>query len=176
VDFEVADAILTTLRAAASCDSYDEPIGLLAHSLQTGERMSKERPLDTVLQVAALLHDIGHAHPNPDVTRHAALGAKMLSRLDARLCWLVAQHTNAKRYLCTTDVNYRKLLSPRSAETLTLQGLLMTVHEVQTFEAHPWHEDAVLLRQMDDQSKDLQRKTAPLEAWRDRIAHAGAPC
>jgi gamma-butyrobetaine dioxygenase len=73
--------------------------------------------------------------------------------------------SDAKRYLCTTELGYHQTLSPASQHTLTLQGGLMSPEEVARHARHPGLADALRLRRWDDLAKIAGKATQPLEAW-----------
>jgi predicted HD phosphohydrolase len=81
----------------------------------------------------------------------------------------------AKRYLCATDPGYFNKLSSASVVTLRLQGGPMSSPERSAFEAEPYHRDAVLVRQWDDQGKIAGLHTGDFAHYRiliDRLAVA----
>jgi gamma-butyrobetaine dioxygenase len=82
----------------------------------------------------------------------------------------VRLHVPAKRYLCANDVNYARVLSAASVQTLKLQGGPMSSHEVELFEREPFHRDAVLLRRCDDQGKVSGLRTPGFEHYRELLA------
>ncbi len=82
---------------------------------------------------------------------------------------LVELHVPAKRYLVTTDSDYRRQLSPGSVRTLELQGGTMTAAEIEAFEANPHAPDAVVLRTADEAAKDPDRVVPDLEHWRPLV-------
>jgi predicted HD phosphohydrolase len=75
----------------------------------------------------------------------------------------VRLHVTAKRYLCTVEPGYFEKLSEPSILSLQLQGGLMDPDEVATFEANPFAKDAIQLRRWDDEAKDPQKITPPVE-------------
>ena len=71
------------------------------------------RPDDTELQVAGLVHDIGHQFASDE--QHGVLGAERSGRLlGDRVAALVEMHVPAKRYLVATDPDYRSALTEGS--------------------------------------------------------------
>lgn len=144
-----------------------ERVDQLAHALQCAYEVSLARPHDDELQIAALVHDIGHLLVPGDDSghgRHAA--AAVADLLGARIAALVELHVDAKRYLVTTDPAYQGVLSTTSVRTLLAQGGGMTGAEVAAFERARWSLDAVVLRQADDAAKVPGRSVPPLMAWR----------
>src|SRR5215468_5437286 len=79
-----------------------DPVDLLAHGLQCADVLRRQRPGDIGLQLAGLVHDIGHGVPG-----HARVGAEFVRPLlGDRVATLVALHVEAKRYLATTERAY----------------------------------------------------------------------
>ena len=104
------------------------------------------------LVIAALLHDIGHfigEHPiealeNGIDNHHETAGADYLAPyFPPAITEPIRLHVAAKRYLCATDDEYRGHLSDASVHSLMVQGGPMSADEVATFEANPYHGDAV---------------------------------
>ena len=134
------DGLLGLLATTAGFTD-DEDVDLLTHSLQCAERLAERHPDDVELQAAGLVHDVGHAGAPDDPAHHDRVGAEMVGELlGERVAWLVRHHVVAKRYLVTTDPGYRGRLSPRSVETLALQGDAVALqHEPSLAEAPPQH-------------------------------------
>jgi predicted HD phosphohydrolase len=163
--FASVDALIAQLEAWADRPSA-EALGLseLDHGLQCAEELAAAAPDDATLAIAGLVHDIGHG-VTPAAT-HAEDGAALLAGLlGPRIAGIVGLHVAAKRWLVTTDPEYRARLSPRSIETLALQGGDMTPDEVVAFEASPWWRDAVALRRADEAAKVVGRHTRGLAPW-----------
>lgn len=149
-----------------------DPVDLLAHGLQCADVLRRERPDDVGLQLAGLVHDVGHAVPGgPD---HARLGAELVRPLlGDRIATLVALHVEAKRFLAATEPAYD--LSDASRASLARQGGAMTPDEVARFAARPEAADAVALRRADEQAKVVGREVPGLDGWAgDLRAHLGA--
>jgi predicted HD phosphohydrolase len=154
-----------------------EAIDLWEHQLQTAEGLER-LGADEALIVAGLLHDLGDGRVAE--VAHAPWAATLVRPLlGERVAWVIGAHADAKRYLCTTDPAYWDTLSPVSKRTLEAQGGLMTPDEVEQFRAHPFADQAVLLRQCDDAGKDPSHRVEDPERFRamlDRVAthaHAG---
>jgi predicted HD phosphohydrolase len=138
-----------------------DPVDLLAHGLQCADVLRSGNPDDLGLQLAGLVHDIGHA---VDGARdHARAGAEEIRPLlGDRVADLVALHVDAKRYLAATE-DYE--LSPASRLSLARQGSAMTPDEVAVFRADPLAEAAVTLRRADEAAKVVGRDVPGLEFW-----------
>ena len=114
-----------------------EPVSQVEHALQAAHIASEQGAASDVI-LAALLHDVGHlvfpeaeAMADVGVLDHERLGATWLESLgfSASVTRLVASHVDAKRYLVSTDPQYRERLSAASARTLEFQGGPITAPE-----------------------------------------------
>jgi len=148
-----------------------EAVDLWEHQVQTAEGLER-LGADEELIVAGLLHDLGDGRVAE--AAHAPWAAALVRPLlGERVAWVIGAHADAKRYLCTTDTVYWDTLSPLSKQTLVAQGGLMTPEELATFSAHPYANDAVLLRQCDDGGKNPSYQVQQTERFRamlDRVA------
>jgi predicted HD phosphohydrolase len=171
------DQLVSMLAAAETVtDSIvgGDAIGVLAHSLQCADVLAAARPDDIELQVAGLVHDVGHLLVPGDADGHGRHGAQAVAGLlGRRVAGLVELHVPAKRYLVTTDPDYRASLSPGSIRTLELQGGLLDDEAVARFEAEPLAADALVLRRADEAAKIPGRPVPGLSVWKpvlDQIA------
>ncbi|MFI6537497.1 HD domain-containing protein [Nonomuraea sp. NPDC050547] len=174
---ELMDILTRCEDAWDSPDRTGDPVALLDHGLQVAAVVREWHPDDLELQVAGLVHDIGHLlHPG-DEAGHANAGADAVRPLlGERVAGLVELHVPAKRYLATVEPS--RALSPESARTLELQGGLMSDAEVAAFETHPYGLAAVTLRRADDLGKVIGLTRPPLEelgTWRPIIEHLTHP-
>ena len=154
-----------------------EAISQLEHALQTAHLAVFNNAPDTLV-VAALLHDVGHLlHVMPDDVadlgidmRHEELGTDWLSAyFGPEVTTPIRLHVAAKRYLCATDSDYVRRLSPASYQSLLLQGGPMSPAEVAKFEQLPNWDEAVLLRAWDDEAKVPDLVVPPLVSYRSRL-------
>lgn len=161
---DLADA----LAGADGPDSYDEPISLLDHSLQTAELVQRIRPDDVELQVAALLHDVGFLQPTCSPQNHAALGARSVKHLfSARVARIISGHALAKVYLTSVDPTYVAVLSPRSMQTLALQAAGPRAQRLGSGDQPD--RDACLIRRADDFAKQAGAAMTTLGYWVRRM-------
>jgi len=145
----------------------------LDHALQCAFDLRQVRPDDTELQVAGLVHDVGHRFADDE--GHGRAGAAWARPLlGDRVADLVEAHVTAKRYLVAVDPTYR--LSELSTATLAVQGGPLTPAERARFERAPFFADAVLLRRADDAAKVPGRSVPPLSAWLAVLEEVERPC
>ena len=122
-----------------------------------------------MLQIAALLHDIGHLvqpiiNPSDNINdSHEVVGAEWLKSRGVSKCITepIRLHVDAKRYLCNIDKNYISKLSSASKHTLTLQNGIMSDTEATDFESNPYFKSALILRKADDIGKDISLDSLP---------------
>lgn len=165
----LVEFIATTAGVFDSLGPDGDPIDILDHSLQCAHVLAGRRPADAELQVAGLVHDLGHVvnpdDPSAPVT-HGEIGAAFVAPLlGARVARLVALHVPAKRYLVATESSYGNRLSDGSTYSLGLQGGAMSEVEAATFEADPHGPDAAVLRQADEAAKVIGRTVPGLDTW-----------
>jgi predicted HD phosphohydrolase len=143
-----------------------DPVDILDHSLQCAAELARVASDDVELQVAGLVHDLGHVVAPGSVTDHGTVGAAFVaSLLGERVARLTALHVPAKRYLVATDHSYRDALSAGSTLSLARQGGAMDVGEVASYEADPHAADAATLRRADEAAKVVGRAVPDVGAW-----------
>lgn len=146
---------------------YGEPVTQYQHALQAAHFAEQYAPDDHELIIAALLHDVGHLlgekeedlMGNLGVLEHEHVGAEYLRKqlgLSERICYLVDNHVNAKRYLTCVDKAYYDRLSDASKQTLVYQGGPMTDAEAEAFRAHPDFALCLRMRTFDEAAKETQ--------------------
>jgi predicted HD phosphohydrolase len=139
---------------------------LLDHSLQTAQVLAELCPEDVELQLAGLVHDIGHVLPPRQDEVHGAVAAVFVGPvLGDRIADLVRLHVPAKRYLVTTDADYEAELDRGSVISLERQGGRMSPAEVADFECEPLYADALVLRRADEAGKIPGRPVPGLDTW-----------
>ena len=86
-----------------------------------------------------------------------------------RIAHLVGSHVKAKRFLVATDATYRAQLSPRSIETLHLQGDALDDSTIAAMAADPDLGAILALRRADERAKDPDATPPGLDSWRDLL-------
>ena len=156
-------------------DRSGDPVDILDHDRQCAELLRRDFPADEELQVAGLVHDIGHLLRPGDDAGHGRHGADAVRELlGERVARLVELHVVAKRYLVATDAVHAEQLSASSRRTLIAQGGPMTAAEVREFERDPEFAAAVALRRADDAGKVVGLVVASLESWRPVVERVAA--
>ena len=156
-----------SLLCAVLPGTTGEEAFLLEHSLQCAANLCALHPDDLELQVAGLLHDVGHQLVPGQPEFHDVNGARYLRPLFGdRVADLVELHVAAKRYLVAVDPEYRALLSTESVATLAAQGGAFDDDAViEAFRRHPQADSAVALRRADEAAKVWGRQVPGLDRW-----------
>ncbi|MEU4085647.1 HD domain-containing protein [Streptomyces aureus] len=160
--------------------SQGDPVDLHDHALQTAALLRRGHPSDKELQVAGLVHDIGHVLRPGDDAGHAAHAADAVRPLlGERVSGLVRLHVAAGRYLAAASAGRGP--APRGPLAPAAPGGAMTPGELAAFEHDPLAEDAVTLRQADDAGRVPGLHAGDMEDWRtllelvaERSARLGA--
>jgi len=173
VPASTVDELLARLAACAgvfdSLGPDGDPVDILDHGLQCAHELARVAPDDEELQVAGLVHDLGHAIEGWHAVDHGEVGgAYVEALLGARVARTVALHVPAKRYLVATDAAYE--LSDGSVRSLELQGGAMSAAEVARFEQDPNAADAATLRRADEAAKVIGRLVPGLDHWHPVVA------
>ncbi len=165
-DIAALEAFLELMGRTPSSEA--EGLTELDHGLQCAAELMVAAPQDVELQVAGLIHDLGHTVSH--IRDHGVAGATLVRDLMGdRIADLVALHIPAKRYLVTTDPTYRARLSPDSVRTLALQGGDMSPEEVAAYEAEPHGMPSLDLRRADEAAKTPGRVVPDLDYWRPAL-------
>ncbi len=163
------EAVVVLLRRSGAAEEPNEDLAgltILNHGLQCAARLRHTDPDDAELQLAGLLHDVGHLLPGGREEQHGAVGAAFVRPvLGDRIAALVAAHVPAKRYLVSVERTYRDRLSAGSRRTLSMQGEGMTREESAVFVDLPHAESALRLRRADEAAKDPNADVPGLDAW-----------
>ena len=164
---ELFDLLGRSARHSESDDEAPTRMGILSHGLQCAHVLASHAPDDVEMQIAGLVHDLGHVAVPDDVDGHGRHGRVLFEELlGERVADLVELHVPAKRYLVTVEEQYAAALSDGSVRTLALQGGSMTPDEVTAFEAEPRHQEAIVLRRADEAAKVPVRRVPGLDHWR----------
>lgn len=143
--------------------------------------LAEEEGAAPSLVAAALLHDIGHMLQSARAdlaelginNRHEETGYRWLrEHFGPEVVEPVRLHVQAKRYLCAVEDDYFSLLSPAALRRLELQGGPLRAEEIQMFERHPFHREALRLRRIDDRSKVRGLPVVPPEEYRGLLEAA----
>ncbi|MEY2422511.1 MAG: hypothetical protein QOI95_2578 [Acidimicrobiaceae bacterium] len=168
-------------RCAGFYDSLDDdgdPLPVLDHGLQCAALLAEQFPDDEALQVAGLVHDVGHRLSPGASKAHGVIAADAVrGLLGERVAALVELHVPAKRYLITVDPSYRDRLSDGSTISLDRQGGDLSDDERLVLESNPHLADALSLRRCDERAKDPGAKVDGLGRWRpivQRVANSVA--
>jgi [1-hydroxy-2-(trimethylamino)ethyl]phosphonate dioxygenase len=169
------------LMAQLGADRYGgEEVTQLAHALQCAT-FAQASGADDSLVAAALLHDIGHlVNPKDEGAAargidaaHEKIGAAFLARwFGPAVTAPIAQHVNAKRYLCQAEEGYFGKLSEESVRSLAVQGGPYSAEQAAAFRDRPYAEAAVALRRWDELAKDPEMKTPSLADFRPVLERA----
>lgn len=167
------DELLDLLEEGAAYDDA-EAVDLLSHGLQCAAALATVTPADLELQVAGLIHDVGHivygraeGHTAEDEdAHHAAVGSAIAAPLFGdRVAFLVRHHVDAKRYLVASDPSYAEALSARSAESLVAQGGELSNAELAMLNRSHDLDALVALRRADDAAKVPGADVPGLVSW-----------
>ncbi|MEP7321729.1 MAG: HD domain-containing protein [Saprospiraceae bacterium] len=170
------------LTSKGSGAYFAEPVTQLEHALQAAYH-AKINSDDEDVILAALLHDVGHLlesgdhesghenHSHLGHQDHDKLGGTFLKKLGfgKNIIDMVENHVQAKRYLVTTDPDYRSKLSDASKQTLILQGGPMWPQEVEKFESQQHFDEMILIRICDEMAKEPGKCVDGLESYRDLL-------
>ena len=138
----------------------------------------KENADQVVVELAALLHDIGHYKneiPETSLAKgvdnfHEEAGANFLEDyFPLSVVEPIRQHVAAKRYLCAVKSDYFERLSAASIHTLNLQGGAMNEEEVKEFEKNVYLEQCINLRYWDEDAKDPERVHPAFSYYRSLV-------
>jgi gamma-butyrobetaine dioxygenase len=177
-----SEEIASVYAQRGSAVYFGEAVSMTEHGLQAAY-FAQAAAAPDALVIAALLHDVGHLIESvPDDlaewktdAHHELAGSRWLAaRFGAQVCEPVRLHVPAKRYLCATDPAYFSRLSAASVVTLNLQGGPMSSAELAAFEAEPYHREAILVRQWDDQGKITGLRTPEFSHYCDLIDRLAA--
>ncbi len=173
---------ICALYAAHGDDIYfGEAITQRQHAEQAANAANTEG-YDDEVQIAALLHDVGHLcveakaenkMADLGILDHELEGANYLRQygFSEKICTLVASHVAAKRYLTFKNPDYYANLSEASKQTLAFQGGKMSADEAAAFEANPLASLIVKMRLWDEAAKLTDAAVPSLESYKDLIVN-----
>lgn len=175
----VADDIMALYETYGKEDYDGEPVSQASHMVQCA-MLGIAQAADEEIILGAFLHDIGHmlghrqqasSMGNFGAIDHEGIGAAYLRQagFSERICAVVENHVNAKRYLVATDKMYSAKLSDASWQTLHWQGGPMNVEEADAFKNHPYFNDIIRVRLWDEQAKDPAAKILELTYFSNLI-------
>ncbi len=175
-----ADKLLGYLYNAASKNYIGECVSQIAHACQCAH-FAKELNHGIDVEIASLLHDIGHycndvSEPQMaglGVINHEWIGARKALEmgLNLEVAILIGEHVNAKRYLAATKTGYYERLSPASKETLGFQGGKMSKAEQVAYQSHALFKKILQVRVNDEKGKVENLETVTPAHYREAIAN-----
>ena len=158
---------------------FGENVSQFEHAAQA-YLLAKKQGFDEDVRIAAFLHDIGHLFP-ADLEEelmeefgrknHETIASNWLKArgFSSKICILIENHVNAKRYLCYKNPQYYSNLSEASKQTLIFQGGMMAKTEAQRFEKNPLFEIIIKMRTWDEAAKVENRQLPDLQHFTDLI-------
>ena len=168
---EKIEMIMNLYKTHGNTNYFGEKVTKTEHMIQCALEAQKNNE-DEFIVLACLLHDIGHflAQDNMNglgVIEHGLLGYYYLKDLnmDARICYLIKKHVDAKRYLVTIDENNYNNLSDASKKTLEYQGGKMTKEELISMEIDDEFLNILKVRKYDDMGKSEDKEIPDIETF-----------
>ena len=175
IDNFIAD--LSNWYNTSGQNKYDEVVTIKDHMLQAAH-IAYDENLQSASIISCLFHDIGHMiiddTDEPSGLKgneyHETIAAHYLSNLFIDdVIQPVKNHVRAKRWLCSTDVDYYDQLSPASKQSFNDQGGYMTKNEIQNFESSKYFDISIKVRRIDDRAKIKDKVTYPIKFYREQI-------
>ena len=159
-----------------ACDYIGEPVTQTEHMIQTAMVAEEEGNGDEVV-LAAFFHDIGHLLGFRDKSEqmdylgtmdHDKIGGEYLRKkgFPEKVCKLVENHVQAKRWLVSRTPEYFDNLSDASQKTFVYQGGIMSLKEMIEFEKDPLHKTYLDFRRWEDLGKVVGKEIKPVEYYR----------
>tara|TARA_B100000287_G_scaffold255262_1_gene239926 strand:- start:1073 stop:1612 length:540 start_codon:yes stop_codon:yes gene_type:complete len=154
-----------------------EKVTMSEHMIQTA-MLAEENNCSKSLICACLLHDYGHfIIDDPDLMvsklldgKHEEIGFDFLKNyFKPDVVEPIKLHVDAKRYLCR-DKSYYDHLSEASKISLNLQKGIMKDDEAEKFSKLKYFEDAIKIRQYDDDGKVPDIKMRKIEDYTEIIS------
>lgn len=174
--------LLTKIMADSALMPYiGESVSQLDHALQCA-KFATDSGADEEVILAALFHDLGHLVSHPALcwsknielmdglgtADHEKIGSYLLRKFgfSDKICDLVYNHVEAKRYLVWKCEQYANKLSSASKLTLQKQGGPMNDQEAKEFENNDNFQEILKLRTWDDKAKMSGVVAPSLEIYR----------
>ena len=161
------DCIINLYNTYGNEKYFGECVSKKEHMIQAAVSAQQHNETNEVI-LACLLHDIGHLLGKDDmnglgVCDHGKVGRLYLEQInmDKKVCKLVENHVNAKKYLVSTDTTYYNKLSEASKQTLEYQGGKMTPEEITIFQNDPDFISMIAVRFHDDNGKEINVTNLP---------------
>lgn len=175
----IANEIIVLFEQYGDEDYDGEPVSQASHMIQCA-MLAMQEDADEELILGAFLHDIGHllkhrqiteAMGNYGVVNHEGIGADFLriKGFSERVCSVIQNHVQAKRFLVATETSYKNNLSEASRQTLQWQGGPMSQQEVKTFLEHPFFQDIIRVRIWDEEAKNTNAVLVPIVYFKNLI-------
>ena len=173
------DDIIKLYEELGNSDYIGEEVTQTEHAIQSALQ-AREEGYDDETVVACLLHDIGHLiglkynyeeMENLGCLFHENIGSEVLKRvgMSDKVCILVKNHVNTKRYLVTKYDSYYNNLSEASKKTLNYQGGKMSQEELKAFEEDNLFNLHLKLGNWDDRAKVKNLKLPHLSEFKESL-------
>lgn len=154
-----------------------EEVTQIDHMIQTAMVAEREGGDEQTI-LAAFLHDIGHLVGHRDHLKqmdgwgtmdHDKVGGEYLKSkgFPEKICKLVSNHVEAKRYMVTVDPGYAENLSLASKTTLGYEGGKMSEKEMFEFDRDPLRNTYFQFRRWEEMSKEVNVKLEPIEKYKE---------
>lgn len=169
---QIADEVIHVFETRGAEDYFAGPVSQASHMVQCA-MLAMESFSELPVIIGALLHDIGHllTHEYPTetmgkvgVTSYEAIGGAYLRTkgFSERVCAIVEQQVAARRYLVTTDEDYKNKVSYDSLQTLSLQGGPMSTAEAAAFEKIAYFTDIINICRWNEQANNTNAVLVPV--------------
>ncbi len=176
---KVVEAIFQLFNKNGADEYIGEPVTKYQHMVQSA-MIAQDLGYSDEIVIAALLHDIGHVCVDLTddndmngfgIKDHDVIGGELLRDYGFSdvVISAVENHVLAKRYLCTKYKGYFDKLSQASIETLKLQGGALNEEDIVLFEAHPFFDEIVKVRKIDEMAKDEFMQIIPVEKYKSLL-------
>lgn len=172
---DIAAEISQLYRDYGTYDYIGEKVTQTQHMIQAA-MIAEQEGCDDETVIAIFLHDVGHLIGFKEGQKqmdgygtvdHDKLGGAYLRSkgFSEKICRLVENHVNAKRYLVSVDPTYYDELSDASKKTLEYQGGRMSDEEMYEFDNDEYKELYIKFRRIEEQSKEVDKEIEPIEKY-----------